>query len=52
MKLEKELLIQLIESTDDEDIIRYLYAFSKDFIDRHSSKQIIEQCEARNRFVL
>lgn len=52
MKLEKELLIKLIKETTDEEIIRYLYAFSKDFIDRHSSKRIIEQCESKNQFVL
>lgn len=46
--MEKELLIKLIEETDDEKIIHYLYALSKDFIYRHSSKQIIEQCEVKN----
>lgn len=49
--MEKELLIKLIEETEDEAIIRYLYALAKDFIDRHSSKQIIERCGAKSQFV-
>lgn len=49
--MEKDLLIELIKSTDDEKIIKYLYAFSKDFIERYSAPQIIEQCEAKNQFV-
>lgn len=47
--MEKELLIKLIQETDDERILKYLYAFTKDFIERHSVKQIIEQCEAKNQ---
>lgn len=49
--MEKELLLKLIQETDDERIIRYLYAFAKDFIDRYSLPKIIEQCEAENQFV-
>lgn len=49
--MEKEKLIKLIQETEDECIIRYLYAFAKDFIDRYSVPKIIEQCEAANQFV-
>ena len=48
--MEKKQFIKLIEETDDEKIIHYLYVFSKDFIDRHSLKRIIEQSEAKNLF--
>lgn len=34
--MEKEKLINLIKNTNNEDIIKYLYAFSKDFIARRS----------------
>lgn len=32
---EKEKLLNLIQTTDDEAIINYLYNFTKDFIDSH-----------------
>lgn len=46
--MEKELLIQLINKTNNEAVIKYLYAFSKDFIYRYE-KQTGEQFEAENR---
>ena len=48
---EGETKLLIPEETEDEKIIQYLYVFTKDFIDRHSSKQIIERCEIRNQFV-
>lgn len=48
--MEKEKLIILIKSIDDEKIIKYLYAFSKDFIERYSAKQIVERSEAKSQF--
>lgn len=48
----KEQLIKLIEEQEDEQIINYLYAFSKDFIERYSLQQIAAQCEVKIQSVL
>lgn len=45
--MEKEQLMKLIEETDNEKIIHYLYVMAKDFIERHSMQQIIAQSESK-----
>lgn len=47
--MKKDLLIQLIETTHNEAIIDYLYAFSKDFIYRYSAQQRDEPCVGENQ---
>lgn len=49
--MEKEKLLQLINDIDDTEIIKCLYAFSKDFIERHSARQIVERCSVTSQFV-
>lgn len=46
--MDKEKLINLIKNVDDDNIIRYLYALNKDYIERNDAKQIIKQCELKN----
>lgn len=42
---EKEKLLQLIESVNNSESIRYLYQFTQIFISRHSVEQTISQSE-------
>lgn len=46
--MEKELLIEMISNIENEDVIHFLYSFSKDFISRHSVKQTNEPYSKEN----
>ena len=48
----KEKFISLINSIDNEEIISYLYQFSKDFICLNSVQQINELFEEENQFAV
>lgn len=48
---EKEMLLQLIQDTENEKIIKYLYHFTNDFIIRHSDAQKDEPFAEQNHVV-
>lgn len=51
-QMEKEKFISLINSIDNEEIISYLYQFSKDFICLNSVQQTNELFEEENQFAV